>query len=83
MNQYPLWKYILLVAMIVFGVIYSLPNLYGEDYAVQISERESTTIDDSVIADVKAVLKQQNLPFISVVKEEGNVLVRFLGINAQ
>ena len=38
-NQYPLWKYIIIIAVLLVGALYSLPNLYGEDPAVQLSVR--------------------------------------------
>ncbi|HIJ32632.1 MAG TPA: hypothetical protein HPP89_14285, partial [Gammaproteobacteria bacterium] len=36
-NQYPLWKYLLLALIVLTAATYALPNLYGEDPAVQIS----------------------------------------------
>ncbi|MDH5378249.1 MAG: hypothetical protein OEX00_08000, partial [Gammaproteobacteria bacterium] len=37
MNKNPLWKYLLVLAVVVLGALYALPNLYGEDPAVQVS----------------------------------------------
>ncbi|WP_439437543.1 hypothetical protein [Salinivibrio costicola] len=37
LNRYPLWKYIMVLITLVIGIVYALPNLYGEDPAVQIS----------------------------------------------
>ena len=37
LNKYPLWKYILILAVLVIGFIYSAPNLYPDDPAIQIS----------------------------------------------
>ncbi|WP_110686573.1 protein translocase subunit SecD [Salinicola aestuarinus] len=37
LNRYPLWKYLLILVVIVVGVVYALPNLYPQDPAVQIS----------------------------------------------
>ncbi|MDK1145320.1 hypothetical protein QMS75_22570, partial [Cronobacter sakazakii] len=37
LNRYPLWKYLMLVAVLIVGLLYALPNLYGEDPAVQIT----------------------------------------------
>ncbi len=37
MNRYPLWKYLVMAAVLVVGFVYALPNLYGEAPAVQIS----------------------------------------------
>ena len=39
MNRYPLWRYILLGVLIILGILYALPNLYGEDYAVQVQPK--------------------------------------------
>ena len=37
MNRYPLWKYIVIVVALVIGLVYTLPNFYGESPAVQVS----------------------------------------------
>jgi preprotein translocase subunit SecD len=37
LNKYPLWKYILILAVLAIGLIYSAPNLYPDDPAIQIS----------------------------------------------
>ncbi len=37
LNRYPLWKYVMLIVVIVIGLLYALPNLFGEDPAVQIA----------------------------------------------
>jgi preprotein translocase subunit SecD len=37
MNRYPIWKYVIIVIMLLLGTIYSLPNLFGEAPAVQVS----------------------------------------------
>lgn len=43
-NQYPVWKYLLIAIILVVGFIYALPNLYPDDFAVQISGDKSTTV---------------------------------------
>ncbi|RZU98905.1 protein translocase subunit SecD [Spiribacter vilamensis] len=43
MNRYPLWKYVLVVAVIAAGCLYALPNLFGQDPALQISNAEGGT----------------------------------------
>ena len=37
MNEYPLWRYILVLVVVTLGVLYALPNLYGDDPALQVS----------------------------------------------
>ena len=44
MNKYPLWKYLLILAVVVIGFVYALPNIYGEYPAVQISPTRTTKI---------------------------------------
>ena len=48
MNRYPLWRYLLIVFLIVFGVIYALPNIYGEDPAIQVSTQSGLTLATTV-----------------------------------
>ncbi|MBC7514705.1 MAG: hypothetical protein H7234_09770, partial [Herminiimonas sp.] len=42
MNRYPLWKYLIIVLALIFGVIYTVPNFFGESPAVQISSGKAT-----------------------------------------
>ncbi|MEF9943182.1 MAG: hypothetical protein RR758_03250, partial [Burkholderiaceae bacterium] len=42
MNRYPLWKYLVIVVALVIGVVYTLPNFYGESPAVQVSSQKAT-----------------------------------------
>ena len=83
MNRYPLWKNILLAAVLLLGVIYALPNLYGEDPAVQISLNEGTALP-TLAEDVKTYLDEANIPYKEIEKEEANeVLIRFKDTSAQ
>ncbi|MDE2089247.1 MAG: hypothetical protein KGJ12_04430, partial [Gammaproteobacteria bacterium] len=58
MNQYPLWKYLLILAVVVIGAFYALPNIYGEDPAVQISSNRGAPIGASVDATLAQTLKR-------------------------
>lgn len=77
MNRYPLWRYIVIVLLIVVGVIYALPNLYGSNPAIQVSPKNSQALSAKVAPEIAAALKQQKLHYVSI-KEQGNVLqIRF------
>ena len=76
LNQYPLWKYLLLAFIVLAGALYSLPNLYGEDPAIQISHRSQTLIEEDRLTIVSA-LKQQEIVFKSVELINNKVLARF------
>lgn len=61
-NQYPAWKYFLIACVVVIGFIYALPNLYPDDFAVQISGDKSTTVVDAeVMKKVDELLKQTDI----------------------
>ena len=48
MNRYPVWKYAIIVIVLLVGLIYALPNFFGEAPAVQVSAAKSTVkVDDS------------------------------------
>ncbi len=88
MNRYPLWKYILIVIALLFGVLYTIPNLFGESPAVQVSSGKSTLKVDSSLADqVSQVLQQGNLATDSVTFEtagaQGTVRARFHDTDTQ
>jgi len=48
MNRYSAWKYILLILVLVFGGLYALPNLFGDDPAVQVSSTRGFELDPAL-----------------------------------
>ena len=84
LNKYPLWKYLLIVAIAVVGLFYALPNLYGEDPAVQVSaSARSVEGDESTRAQVVGILERAGLTAKSVRFEEGLLLARFADTETQ
>ena len=77
LNRYPLWKNLMVIFLIAIGILYALPNLYGEDPAVQISGTRGQEANSSVLSEVQTVLKENNLATKSIVLENGSILVRF------
>ncbi|MCR4302365.1 MAG: hypothetical protein NUV51_12195, partial [Sulfuricaulis sp.] len=63
MNKYPLWKYLLILVIVVTGFVYALPNIYGEYPAVQISPTRTTKVDQAVLSLVEEKLKQAGVPY--------------------
>lgn len=76
-NRYPAWKYLLLVLVTVIGIIYALPNLYGDDPAVQISPAKSVTFTADTQTQVNKILGDANLDVKESVYENGAFLIRF------
>ena len=83
LNRYPLWKNLMVIFLVSIGVLYALPNLYGEDPAVQISGTRGQEADSGVLSEVQTVLKDNHLITKSVVLENGSILVRFDNTDAQ
>ena len=62
MNRYPVWKYAILVIALLVGVLYTLPNFFGEAPAVQVSSAKATIkVDTAVLQRVEEVLKPAGL----------------------
>lgn len=77
MNRYPLWKYLLILAVLLVGVFYALPNLYGEQPAVQITGTRATKVDAEVRRRVEQVLKEASLPYEFAGQDETGARYRF------
>ena len=76
MNRYPLWKNLLIVAVLVLGLLYALPNIYGEDPAVQVSAR-SAVVGEADLARVEQALAAAGITPKRVELKGEQLLVRF------
>lgn len=83
LNQYSSWKYILLLAVLVFGSIYALPNIYGSDPAIQISASRNSSIDAGVESKTLEALKKANINLRRSVLDDAGLLLRFDGVEDQ
>ncbi|MGE4350179.1 MAG: protein translocase subunit SecD [Candidatus Berkiella sp.] len=77
LNKYPLWKYLLLLGILLVGLVYALPNLFGEDPAVQVLASTGSSLDPSIIKKIEDRLKEKNIPYLSIKHENSTVLTRF------
>ncbi|MBF0750774.1 MULTISPECIES: protein translocase subunit SecD [unclassified Pasteurella] len=77
LNRYPLWKNLMVILVVAIGILYSLPNIYGEDPAVQISGTRGQQASTVTLGQVQEVLKANNLSTKSIVLEQGSILARF------
>lgn len=76
LNRTPLWKILMVILVVVIGSFYALPNLYGEDPAVQISAGSDAVIDAELLDFVQQTLKDENISFKSVETDEKQILIR-------
>ena len=82
MNRYPLWKYILIGVVLLIGLIYTLPNFYGESPAVQVTSGKATVkVTEDTLKRVEAALDAAKLVPNGVFYEQGaqqnTIRVRF------
>jgi preprotein translocase subunit SecD len=77
MNQYPAWKYLLIVTILVVGTFYALPNLFGEDPALQITSARGFAIPLDLEANIKDALIVENIPFKDWEQQGNRLLYRF------
>ena len=84
MNQYPLWKYLLILAALLAGLVYTLPNFYGESPAVQISPlRSSMKADAALLERVEKTLKTASLNPETTALDGNSVKARFADTDNQ
>lgn len=84
MNRYPLWKYLLVVITIILGIIYTLPNLFGETPAVQVStNRQAIVINEQTEQRVADALKAANVQTDGMFIVDNSLKVRFKDAETQ
>ncbi|OZI67074.1 protein translocase subunit SecD [Bordetella genomosp. 11] len=88
MNRYPLWKYLTVLIAVVIGLLYTLPNFYGESPAVQISSAKATVkVDNALLGTVEQILAQAKIPTVGAFYEQngplGTIRARFSSTDQQ
>src|ERR1035437_4384000 len=84
MNQYPLWKNLLILAALVLGLVYTLPNFYGESPAVQVSPlRSGVKADSALMGQVESALKAGSLNPDAISLDATSVKARFADTDSQ
>lgn len=82
MNRYPLWKYILILLILIVGAVYTLPNFYGESPAVQVSPGKATVkVTEQTLSLVESSLKDAGIHpngvFYEQNPQQNSIRVRF------
>jgi preprotein translocase subunit SecD len=84
MNRYPVWKYAIIVIALLLGVVYTLPNFFGEAPAVQVSSGKATLkVDTSTLQKVEDALKAASVNAQTVTLEGGSIRARFESTDQQ
>lgn len=83
LNRYPLWKYLMVFFAIITAALYALPNIYGEDPAIQVTGARGASVDMSTLDAVTKALDKEQLSHKSIALENGSILVRFNDTDTQ
>ena len=83
MNRYPVWKYVMIAIILLIGIIYSIPNFFPSEPAVQISAKTEQTIDPAEMQRFEQILKDQGLSFRASENNGSQVLFRFADTDIQ
>ena len=84
MNRYPIWKYLIILAIIIPGIFYALPNIYGDDPGLQIRSLRSSNVTLVMMQEIESELKAENLQVKSISKQSNQELeIRFVNTDDQ
>ncbi len=83
LNQYPAWKYLLILLIVIVGGIYALPNIYGSDPALQISATRTTSVDTGTDAQIRSLLDSKAIPYRGTELDDKGLLIRFSSVEEQ
>jgi preprotein translocase subunit SecD len=77
MLEYARWKYLLVAAVLLLAILFALPNVFGEDPALQIAAKDHTAIADAAAQGVEDFLKTRGVHFDRSYIDQGRLMVRF------
>jgi protein-export membrane protein SecD/preprotein translocase SecF subunit len=78
MNHYPLWKNLMILAVVLIAALYALPNIYGQDPSIEISPTSRTgEVTAGAVGQVESILKEHDLEIKRIDIEPGKIRVRF------
>ena len=83
MNQYPLWKNMMVFVVIILGVWFALPNFYGEDPAVVIAKENGLAFSQLETSDIEEYLQEINSGYKSIRRQEKQILIRYDQVEEQ
>lgn len=77
MNRYPLWKYLLIAAVLAVGIFFAIPNLYGNNPAVQVKADRDAPVDEILQGRVVDGLKSVGMEILRAERDDRGLLLRF------
>lgn len=83
MNQYPLWKNLLVLAVVLIGALYALPNVFDQDPSMEVAGSRRAELDRGTMAKALDALKAEGITAKSVDYAKNKMLLRFFDSESQ
>src|SRR5690349_12070826 len=83
MLEYARWKYVLVAVVLLVATLFALPNVFGDDRALQIARKDRAPIAEAELATITKTLKDGGVAFNSIAVDTGRVMLRFSDDAAQ
>jgi len=83
LNRFPLWKNLLVVVVLLVGIVFALPNIYGDAPAVQVTAEAGQPLDELALNRVTAILDARGITHGPSYLEDGRVTVKFPDVEEQ
>jgi preprotein translocase subunit SecD len=83
MNRFPFWGNLLVALIILGGLVFALPNVFGDDPALQITREDGNPITDITLSGINASLEAEGIEFLQPVADEQAVMMRFPDVASQ
>jgi preprotein translocase subunit SecD len=78
MNQYPLWKNLLILAVVLGGLLLALPNIFSQDPSLEVTAERGNQITEASIGEIRAAMENAEVPVKDIERlEDDKLLVRF------
>lgn len=82
-NRFPAWKYLLLIAVVALGLTYAMPNIFGDDPAVQVSPIQAGQFNNKTTAEIEDTLTKAGLVVKALEFDGQKYLIRFADVETQ
>src|SRR5436305_13204212 len=83
MLEYARWKYVLVAVVLLLGLICALPNLFGEDPALQIARKDRSPVATDAAPAVESYLKERGVTFEKSYLDAGRLMMRYANVPEQ
>jgi len=83
MNRYPTWVNVLVLVICVASVILALPNFFGDDPALHVSDPDGAPVSTAIVEQIEGALDEAQIPYLSAEIEDTAALVRFPTVESQ